>query len=80
MQFITVISVPSFLSDIIIHKISFTVENLSYNFREGHTAVDNISFSIEEGKLIGILGASGSGKTTLAEPDERNSETNTGIC
>ena len=25
----------SFLSDIIIHKISFTVENLSYNFKEG---------------------------------------------
>ncbi len=55
----------SFLSDIIIHKISFTVENLSYHFREGHAAVDNVSFSIEEGKLIGIMGASGSGKTTL---------------
>jgi len=55
----------SFLSDINIHKISFTVEDLTYNFREGHAAIDNISFSIEEGKLIGIMGASGSGKTTL---------------
>jgi ABC transport system ATP-binding/permease protein len=55
----------SFLSDIIIHKLSFTAENLTYNFREGQTAVDNINFSVEEGKLIGILGASGSGKTTL---------------
>ena len=55
----------SFLSDIIIHKISFTVENLTYQFREGHAAVDNVSFSVEEGKLIGIMGASGSGKTTL---------------
>lgn len=55
----------SFLSDVIIHKISFSVENLTYNFREGHAAVDNVSFSIEEGKLIGIMGASGSGKTTL---------------
>jgi ABC-type multidrug transport system ATPase subunit len=54
-----------FLSEIIIHKISFTVENLSYHFREGHAAVDNVSFSIEEGKLIGIMGASGSGKTSL---------------
>jgi len=54
-----------FLSDVIIHKISFNVENLTYKFSEGHTAVNNISFSIEEGKLIGILGASGSGKTTL---------------
>ena len=55
----------NFLSDIIIHKISFTVENLSYYFREGHAAIDNVSFSVEEGKLIGIMGASGSGKTTL---------------
>jgi ABC-type multidrug transport system ATPase subunit/ABC-type multidrug transport system permease subunit len=55
----------NFLSDIIIHKISFTVENLSFYFWEGHAAVDNINFSIEEGKLVGILGASGSGKTTL---------------
>ncbi len=55
----------SFLSNIITHKISFTVENLSYHFRDGHSAVDNINFSIEEGKLIGIMGASGSGKTTL---------------
>lgn len=54
-----------FLSDIIIHKISFTVENLTFQFREGYAAVDNVSFSVEEGKLIGIMGASGSGKTTL---------------
>ena len=54
-----------FLSDIIIHKISFTVEDLSFHFREGLAAVDNVSFSIEEGKLIGIMCASGSGKTTL---------------
>lgn len=55
----------SFLSDKIVHKISFTVENLFYIFREGHAAVDNVSFSIEEGKLVGIMGGSGSGKTTL---------------
>lgn len=54
-----------FLSDTIIHKISFTVENLSFNFREGHAAINNINFSVEEGKLLGIMGASGSGKTTL---------------
>jgi ABC-type multidrug transport system ATPase subunit len=55
----------SFLSEINIHKLSFTVENLTYEFSEGHTAVNDVSFSVEEGKLIGILGASGSGKTTL---------------
>jgi ABC-type multidrug transport system ATPase subunit/uncharacterized tellurite resistance protein B-like protein len=55
----------SFLAEVNIHKLSFTVENLTYKFREGHTAVNDVSFSVEEGKLIGILGASGSGKTTL---------------
>lgn len=28
-------------------------------------AIDNISFSVEEGEYVGIMGASGSGKTTL---------------
>ena len=55
----------NFLSDIIIHKISYTVENLCFKFSEGQTAINNISFSAEEGRLIGIMGASGSGKTTL---------------
>ncbi len=54
-----------FLSDVIIHKLSFNVNNVSYKFSEGQTAVDNVSFSVEEGKLVGIMGASGSGKTTL---------------
>ena len=55
----------NFLSDVKIHKISFTVENLTFRFNENQAAIDDISFSIEEGKLIGIMGASGSGKTTL---------------
>ena len=28
-------------------------------------AIDNISFTIEKGEFVGIMGASGSGKTTL---------------
>lgn len=30
-----------------------------------HPSLDNISFSVDEGEFIGIMGASGSGKTTL---------------
>jgi ABC-type multidrug transport system ATPase subunit len=54
-----------FLADTMVHKLSFVVENLSFEFPDKVKAVDNISFSVDEGKLIGILGASGSGKTTL---------------
>ena len=57
--------ISKFLSNTIINKISFRVKNLSYYFTEGHPAVDDISFSAEEGQFIGILGGSGSGKTTL---------------
>ena len=53
-----------YLSDIIINKLSFTIENVSFE-KDGISIVNDVSFSVDEGKLIGILGASGSGKTTL---------------
>ena len=40
------------------------VTNLSKRFG-GVTAVDNVSFGLEEGGLLGIIGPNGSGKTTL---------------
>jgi ABC-type glutathione transport system ATPase component len=43
----------------------------------GHLAVDNVSFSLARGEILGIAGSSGSGKTTVArclvrlvEPDD----------
>ncbi|MBN2734523.1 MAG: ATP-binding cassette domain-containing protein [Methanomicrobiaceae archaeon] len=39
------------------------VENLTKKFGE-FTAVDNISFDIEEGEIFGLLGPNGAGKTT----------------
>ncbi len=39
------------------------VENLTKKFKD-ITAVDNISFKIEKGKIFGLLGPNGAGKTT----------------
>ncbi len=40
------------------------VENLTRNFN-GFVAVDNVSFSILSGEILGLLGPNGAGKTTI---------------
>jgi len=42
----------------------FDVNNLHAGYG-GRQVIDGLSFSLEEGRLMGILGANGSGKTTL---------------
>ncbi|MHB8260679.1 MAG: ABC transporter ATP-binding protein [Bacteroidia bacterium] len=47
-------------------KIEF--KNVTYKYTDtGITALNNISFTIEHGKTLGIIGKSGSGKTTIAQ-------------
>jgi ABC-type multidrug transport system ATPase subunit len=54
-----------FLSEVQTHKISFSVKKVSYRPDNRQRILVNLSFSAEQGNLVGILGASGSGKTTL---------------
>jgi len=64
---------PIYYSDIIAHyladssqvRISYIAKNLEFKFPNGVKGLQNINFSEEQGRLIGLMGASGAGKTTL---------------
>ncbi|MCD6555930.1 MAG: ATP-binding cassette domain-containing protein, partial [Bacteroidales bacterium] len=57
--------VARFMQDLEISRLSFIVKDLQYRFKTGDIGVRDVSFSVDHGKLVGIMGASGSGKTTL---------------
>ncbi|MCI7607008.1 MAG: ATP-binding cassette domain-containing protein [Spirochaetales bacterium] len=41
------------------------IENVSYSYNEKTEALSDVSFSVEEGSIYGIMGETGSGKSTL---------------
>jgi ABC-2 type transport system ATP-binding protein len=45
-------------------EVPLTVENLSKTYRGGYTAVDDITFTVPRGVVLGLLGPNGAGKTT----------------
>ena len=53
------------------------IKNLSYKIRNKNI-LENINFKIEEGEIIGIIGANGSGKTSLLKCLNGINEINTG--
>jgi len=57
--------VATFMQDLEISGLSFIVNNVQYKFKTGDIGIRDISFSVDHGKLVGIMGASGSGKTTM---------------
>ena len=46
---------------------SIIIENLFFEYEEGLKTIDHISFSIEKGSYVAILGHNGSGKSTIAK-------------
>lgn len=45
--------------------VSGTVKKIMYNEQKRLIALQNISFSVKKGEMVGIIGLNGSGKTTL---------------
>jgi len=43
------------------------VNHLSYKYNENDVAINDVSFSIDEGKYVAIIGHNGSGKSTFAK-------------
>lgn len=44
---------------------AFTFENVSFGYQTYEPVLENVSFSVKQGEMIGLVGASGTGKSTL---------------
>lgn len=45
--------------------MTFEVQNGNFSYPNGRKILDNVSFSVEKGRMLAILGPNGAGKTTL---------------
>ncbi len=55
-----------------------TFENVDFGYAEGQTILRNITFSVEAGKTVAIVGQTGAGKTTIAKLLNRTYDTTKG--
>lgn len=46
-------------------NIALNVKDLSFSYNSSNPVIDNLSFSLEQGKRLAVLGKSGCGKSTL---------------
>ena len=67
-----------FLADTGKEKTSFTVDNITYKFKNGNIGLHPMTLEEESGNLIGIMGASGAGKSTLLNVLNGNYKPTTG--
>ncbi len=40
-------------------------QNISFHYREGHPVLEDVSFTVEPGQTVALVGPSGAGKTTI---------------
>ena len=59
-----------------IGKIEF--DDVCFSYQKGRRIIDHVSFSLEEGKILGIVGHTGAGKSTIANLLMRLYDTDSG--
>ncbi len=60
-------------------KLDLRVEHVEYKFKSGKIGIHDLSFNVQSGKLVGIMGGSGAGKSTLLNILNGNNAPTSGV-